>query len=439
MKTLGGVSIGAAFLLLSASFVSGEVRTVVDRNDAEHATPSFKFEHVPSPAVNDAASGAKFSLVGGAGDPNGGGLDVLHDGELPTSGDDPAANFFFSRRSEGGRILVDLGKAIEIQQVNTYSWHAGTRAPQVYKLYAADGAAPGFDAAIKPGTDPAKAGWKFVAAIDSRPKAGAPGGQYGVSVEDSEGSLGRYRYLLFDVSRTESDDPFGNTFYSEIDVIDRAAPPVPASQPTTQPTTRPRYQITIDTTETPELADWAEHTLRPVLEKWYPMIVEMLPSEGYSAPRRFSVTFYKDMKGVANTGGTKVHCAAPWFEKNLKGEAVGAVVHEMVHVVQQYHSRNNPGWLVEGIADYVRWFKYEPKSKRPHPDLSTAKYTDSYRTTAAFLNFVAERHDKDIAEHLNAAMRQGKYSPELWTRFTGKSVDELWAEYAASAERAKGR
>lgn len=28
-----------------------------------------------------------------------------------------------------------------------------------------------------------------------------------------------------------------------------------------------------------------------------------------------------------------------------------------------------------------------------------------------------------------AAMRQGKYAPELWKKYTGKTVDELWSEY----------
>ena len=32
-------------------------------------------------------------------------------------------------------------------------------------------------------------------------------------------ALGNYRYLLFDISATENDDAFGNTFYSEIDVV----------------------------------------------------------------------------------------------------------------------------------------------------------------------------------------------------------------------------
>ena len=43
--------------------------------------------------------------------------------------------------------------------------------------------------------------------------------QYGVSITDASGALGKYRYLLFDCIETETDDPWGNTFYSEIDVV----------------------------------------------------------------------------------------------------------------------------------------------------------------------------------------------------------------------------
>jgi hypothetical protein len=141
------------------------------------------------------------------------------------------------------------------------------------------------------------------------------------------------------------------------------------------------------------------------------------------------------MKGVAYTAGTGVHCAGDWFGKNLDGEAAGAVVHELVHVAQQYRSRKNPGWLVEGVADYIRWFQYEPESKRPHPNPARAKYTDSYRTTGAFLNFLAETRDKDLVKKLNVVMRQGKYTPEVWKEHTGKTVDELWADYIETLKK----
>jgi len=40
-----------------------------------------------------------------------------------------------------------------------------------------------------------------------------------VSIKSSSGSLGRFRHLLFVCAVTETDDDWGNTFFSEIDVI----------------------------------------------------------------------------------------------------------------------------------------------------------------------------------------------------------------------------
>ena len=90
------------------------------------------------------------------------------------------------------------------------------------------------------------------------------------------------------------------------------------------------------------------------------------------------------------------------------------MVHELVHVVQQIHNRHSPGWLIEGSADYIRWFQYEPESKRPRPDPRRAKLTDGYRTTAAFLNYLCGKYDKNIVTKLNAAMREGElHGPDL--------------------------
>ncbi|HLJ57285.1 MAG TPA: basic secretory protein-like protein [Chthonomonadaceae bacterium] len=189
-----------------------------------------------------------------------------------------------------------------------------------------------------------------------------------------------------------------------------------------------KFEYTIDTMGAPDLKDWAE-TLRPEIDKWYPRIVEYLPSDGYSAPKSFTITF-KKVDGVAYTSGTAVVGAEAWFKAHPDDR--GAIIHELVHVVQQYHSRRNPGWLVEGVADYIRWIKYEPANKRPHPNPARAKYTDSYRTTAAFLEYVAANYDHEIAVHLNEAMREGRYRPELWTEYTGKSADDLGAEWLKS-------
>jgi hypothetical protein len=347
--------------------------------------------------------------------------------------------------------LVDLGRAIAIKQVNTYSWHSGTRGPQVYRLYASDGNTEGFNAQPKKGTEPGTCGWKPVATVDTRPKAGEGGGQYGVSISDSDGTIGKYRYLLFDMARTEEADPFGNTFYSEIDVIDRDAPEL--VETTVAPVAREiveagdgKYQITLDTSDTPDLTEWARTELAPTVKEWYPKLVGMLPSEGYEAPPKLNIVFSQNMQGVAGTSGSRIRCAASWVRRNLKGEAKGSIVHEMVHVVQNYgqarrtnpNPSRSPGWLVEGIADYLRWFKYEPQSNGAEVTrrgLARARYDASYRVSANFLNWVVEKYEKEIVKHLNAVLREGKYNEGLWKQRTGHTVQELGEEWKAALEK----
>jgi hypothetical protein len=214
-----GCIIAVFFALALEAFP--EVRVVVERNTGKDATPQFKFKKVPSPSKGNAASHAKLKLVLGQRDPGGADLNALTDGVLPVDEDQPAANFFFNAGGYGGRFLFDFGALVEIAQVNSYSWHSSTRGPQLYNLFASDGSDPKFNPEPDGRTDPATCGWKLIATVDTRPKQGDPGGQYGVSITDSSGVLGKFRYLLFDVVPTETDDPWGNTFFSEIDVIVR--------------------------------------------------------------------------------------------------------------------------------------------------------------------------------------------------------------------------
>ena len=218
------LAIAAIVLFLSLAFVAdAQVKVTVDYN--ANGTPEFKFKTVPTPAKDDAGSKAKFVLVVGELDPNGAGFSALTDGLLPSHEDEPAANLFFNAGGTGGRFRMDLGSVIEIKQINSYSWHSGNGAPQVYALYASDGADPKFCAEPKGDVDPASCGWTLVTSVDTRRgRGGGGGGQYGASINDARGSLGKYRYLLFDCSATETDDDAGNTFFSEIDVLAKKSP-----------------------------------------------------------------------------------------------------------------------------------------------------------------------------------------------------------------------
>jgi hypothetical protein len=438
MNTIHKILVVMALLLASGFVANSQVAVAIDRN--AEGNPQFKFKTVPQPVRHDAAdrANAKFTIVDGESDPNGSRLRALNDGRLPEDDDDPGNNFFFAAGTDGGRLKVDLRKAIDVKQVNTYSWHASARAPQIYDLYGADGAGTGFNADPKRGIDPATCGWKLLAKVDTRAKFGGDGGQYGVSVSDQTGDLGKFQYFLFDVFKTESGDDFGETFFSEIDV--RAVTPTEA-ETSAGLETKPRvkdFEWTLDVSKTPELKEWAETKLKPAVDQWYPIWVDCLASDGFTAPKKFTITI-KPMGGVAATSDTDIVVSETWIKRQIAkpewNEAIGSVIHELVHVVQQYGGQRNPGWLVEGVADYFRWFHYEPVEHRPKLSpkrVARARYSDSYQTTADFLEYVARNHDHELVVKMNAAMRQGRYSPDLWKEFTGMTAQELWSEYIKS-------
>jgi len=447
-------TIGILFCFFAALSVRGEVKVAVEHN--REAVAAFTFKTIPAPLMNDLAANGKFTIVAGESDPNGSNLRALNDGRLPEEEDQPTRNFFFKAGDDGGRLQLDLGSVVAIRQINSFSWHTADRGPQVYKVYGADGAAANFNPTPKRDTSPDQCGWNLIAAVDTRPQDGEPGGQYGVSIFDTTGALGNFRYLLFDISRTERRDPFGNTFYSEIDVraMAPAEPEVAAGAASVGPqdlatafrirSVDDYCEIAIDTSEAADLKEWAEQQLAPVLAEWYPKIVAMLPSEGYAAPTNFSVTI-RPGRGVAATGGNRITANSVWLKRELDGEAIGALLHEEVHVIQHYRGgrRNNPdykrppGWLVEGIPDYIRWFLYEPQSHgadaayfKTRRNL-TLNYDGMYRISANFLNYVIENYGKDqkLLTNVNAACRQGTYTDDLWKESTGKSLQGLNEEW----------
>lgn len=209
-----------AVVLLALAIASpARVNVTIDHNADYQATPAFRFQHVPSPMKDNAAAGATVELVLGRADGNSASLAALTDGALPADSDQPDANFFFADGTDGGRFLIDLGRVIDVAQVNTYSWHTDSRAPQVYNLFASDGSDPHFNRTPDAKTDPSSCGWKLIATVDTRALYGDDGGQYGASVAVTDGALGKFRYLLFDSIPSEVEDDWGNTFFSEVNVV----------------------------------------------------------------------------------------------------------------------------------------------------------------------------------------------------------------------------
>lgn len=446
-KSLLTVAVASVSLAFSAAAAQESASVRIHQNESDQAVSAFTFEEIPSPAVNDAAAAGTWVLVDGELDRNSGGLATLKDGKLPGEEDEPQRNCFFRAGSRGGRLMLDLGRVVSVGEVRSYSWHPGSRGPQVYALYGLESSASEADLSPKQGTDPVSCGWRLVAKVDTRPKGDEVGGQYAVSVAAPTGKLGSFRYLLFDVLPTREGDNFAQTFFSEIDVID-AETKMPLQSIATKSSTESyrtkdgAIQFVLDVSDTPDLADWARTNVIPMALDWYPKLVKLLPSEGFSAPKKVTIVFSSTMEGVADTAGTRVRCAGKWFGDNLKGEALGAVFHELVHVTQQYGRVRNPnpvpGWFVEGMADYLRWYLFEPDSRGAEispRNIPRARYDGSYRISANFLNWVTETYQPELVTKINAAIREGRYSKDLWKTLAGHSLEELGSEWHSSLEK----
>ncbi len=198
------------------------------------------------------------------------------------------------------------------------------------------------------------------------------------------------------------------------------------------PTFKWPVQFILDANEVPDLADWGKKVC-DMAEEWYPVIAEKLRSDGYYPPRRVEMNFKKGSKGVAYTMGSNITCFEGWFKAHP--DDIGAVFHEAAHVVQHY-TKHCPGWVVEGIADYMRFWVYEyPPGPRMHMDPAKVKHDDSYRVTGAFFDFLTKTYDKNIVAKLNEACRKGKYSPELFKEYTGKDLETLGQEFKESLKK----
>lgn len=204
----------------------------------------------------------------------------------------------------------------------------------------------------------------------------------------------------------------------------------PAPPPLTAGTTQkaPLPGVSVDVSQMDTIKKFGVQA-DAIMREWYPKIVDILGSGPKNPPSQITVTFDLNYDGVAAAAGNKIVCSPKWFAAHP--DDIGAIVHETAHVVQSY-PKYNPVWLVEGIADYVRWFCFEPESKRPQPNPARATARDSYRTTGAFLFWVTNKYDKDAVKKLNTALREDTYTEDIWVRLTGKTLDVLNTEWIAS-------
>ena len=168
----------------------------------------------------------------------------------------------------------------------------------------------------------------------------------------------------------------------------------------------------------------------------YPNLLKRFDNPKKPAARAITIVFKKNMRVPAYCTGSEISVSVDWLKKHP--DDVALITHELTHSVQLYPP-GAPGWLTEGIADYARKI-YGPKEQKDWslPARLTAKqsYKDSYRTSARFLEWLDGKYPGAV-DDLHTKLQAREYSAEGVQKFTGKTLDELWAECVEELEKKK--
>ena len=195
----------------------------------------------------------------------------------------------------------------------------------------------------------------------------------------------------------------------------------------------PKFELDLaEVADEARVRDWAEHS-QAMCAAWYPIVCRLLATDDWTPPETIRLVMKKELGAPGVTSGATIQVSARWVSEHP--DDFGLVIHELTHVVQAYpNGGDKPGWLVEGIADYIRYWRFEPE--KPHaPPGPKSSYRDGYGTTAAFLAWLVHKHDHRIVHRLDEALRKGQYRDAIFRDATGKDLDALWQEFVAENRR----
>ncbi|KAL5561316.1 hypothetical protein UlMin_031063 [Ulmus minor] len=141
----------------------------------------------------------------------------------------------------------------------------------------------------------------------------------------------------------------------------------------------------------------------------------------------------EDIDGVAFAVNNEIHLSARYvggYSGDVKSEITGVLYHENTHIWQWSgaNGQSAPGWLIEGIADFVRLKSGFIPGHWVKPGGGN-KWDQGYDVTARFLDYCNDLRNGFVAE-LNKKMRTG-YSDNFFVDLLGKPIDQLWSDYKA--------
>lgn len=205
-------------------------------------------------------------------------------------------------------------------------------------------------------------------------------------------------------------------------------------------------------------------TAGKLVTEWYPRINVLLFEPGHPLPgpapqvRVDAKPLYEGVPAYANDG--VIHLWAGYIENQDEADFEGMVIHELTHINQAGKHVGDNGWVVEGVADYVRhkYFArdieptlhmtadgrlqgYAPKDiyfyglQQRKANLTSQGYQARYTVASTFLYWLELRKDSHIVHEISVALEQGTFTPALFEQTCGKPLDALWDGFVVESKQ----
>ena len=173
-----------------------------------------------------------------------------------------------------------------------------------------------------------------------------------------------------------------------------------------------------------------------LVHKWAAATSELLALDP-GGPGTVTIQFTDDIDTPGATLGTTIRISREALKRNPDDH--GLLVHELVHALQAYPPRQGPHWITEGIADWIRYFHFEPRRGRayyttgedPTWGRKGLDFTAGYLPAAAFLEYLRREYDPNLLWRLNAELHAGRYRDDFFARRGLADLNALWAEFTA--------
>ena len=165
----------------------------------------------------------------------------------------------------------------------------------------------------------------------------------------------------------------------------------------------------------------------------YPDIVRLIDAPTNDLPRDLTLRFRSDLKpGVPGYAqGATMTLSVPHVFRHVD-DVRGMFIHELTHVAQAYPVYE-PSWLVEGLADAVRYLLSPANDAWKHGvdriDPKKLDYAHKYGEAARFILWVQAQNHPNLVAKLSRALKDKRYNDQTWTELTGKTPQDWLTEF----------